>query len=112
MASQSTKRAVGQHFLPEGFVTVPASPTDLITVDTVVFQIAVGNPTNGAITFSVSDKQTVPLNPIKISIDGGSFAILPFGEGTKFLGGITWSGSGAGLVAEIFGTHIGTGTSA
>lgn len=107
MASNSSRRSAPQRTLPEGFSAVPTSPTDVIAKDAIVWQIVVGNPTNGNITFSVSDKQSSPKNPINETVTANSMQLMSFGEGVKFLGGINWTAGGAGLVAEIFGTYNG-----
>lgn len=109
MASNSSRRSAPQRTLIEGLKAVPTSATDVVAKDALVWQIAVGNPTGGGITFSVSDKQASPgpYNPINETVAANSFQIMQFQEGIRFLGGISWQAGGAGLVAEIFGTYNG-----
>lgn len=107
MPSFNTLRSIPQRTLPEGLQAVPTSATDVIAVDAVLFQIAVGNPTTGDITFSVSDKQFSAKNLINETISANSVQLFNFQEGVKMLKGISWTSGGSGLVAEIFGFYIG-----
>ena len=107
MPSFDTLRSIPQRTIPEGLQGVPTSPTDVVTTDAVIFQIAVGNPTAGDITFSVSDKQSSAKNLINETISANSVQLFNFNEGVKMLKGISWTSGGSGLVAEIFGFYNG-----
>lgn len=107
MATNSTRRSYPQRSLTEGLQTVPASPADISTVDSWIFQITVSNPTASGITYTVYDKSTVPLGLLNITIAANSLNVIPFAEGVKMTGGITWGAGGTGLVSEIFGFKTG-----
>lgn len=109
MATNSTKRSYGQRtILTEGLAAVPSSPADISTVDSWIFQITVSNPTASGITYTVYDKHTVPLGLLNITVAANSTNVIPFSEGIKMVGGITWGAGGAGLVSEIFGFKTGS----
>lgn len=107
MASNSSRRSYPQKTLTQGLQAVPSSPADLSTVDSWIFQITVSNNTGSGITFVVSDKQASPLDLLNITVAANSTNVIPFAEGIKMIGGITWDSGGAGLSAEIFGFKTG-----
>ena len=102
MASNSTKRPIGQADVAEGLVVIPTGLTALTTTDTWVFQIAVANSTAGALTLLVTDTQASPLQLVPTaSVPGNSFALFSYPEGVKLIKGMKWQASGTGLHAEV-----------
>lgn len=99
-------RSIPATQLPGGIVAVPTSPADVVAFTTFLFQISVANTTASPITFTVKDKQTVPLNIIPTqSIAANVTVVFSWPEGLKCLGGVNWTSGGAGLQAEVFGVY-------
>ncbi len=88
---------------------VPATPTTFSSVNSWIKQISVANTTAGALTFTVLDKQSVPKTLVPtISIAANTAVLFNYTDDCQFMsGGITWSGSGVGLVGSISGFMIG-----
>ena len=105
MASASTRRAVGQKSLPQGFVAVPSTLTELTAVDTWIFQIVVSNTTGAPVTFLVQDQQGTPRKLVPtISLGANSVTVLDFPEGVLMKSGVKWqAGAATSLDAEVFG---------
>lgn len=91
----------------DALVAVPSSLTDFTAVTASLFSVAVHNPTGGAITLTVTDKQGTPVQLVSVSIVASGTFLLESFYSIPMLGGIRWGGSGAGLVGSIVAT-IGT----
>ena len=87
-------------------VAVPTSPTDVVAKDAMIYQIVIVNPTAGAITITIEDKDDTPselLEAVSIAANTTYVVAFPFGE--HMVGGISWTSSGAGLKARIYGYY-------
>lgn len=103
MASGSTRRSALNEEIMWGVVAVPTSATALSSSTTMVFQIAIHNPTAGAITFAMTDNDTVPLSIVSISVPANQMYSFNYEDGCVYIGGVKWSAGSAGLVGEIVG---------
>lgn len=103
MSSYSTKRPVPNIQLPGGLQTVPGSATNLTSTDTMVFQVFLANKTAGAVTVTITDRQTSAKSLLgAVSVAANSSLILNFEEGVNLVGGLAWSASAASSIdAEI-----------
>lgn len=98
------EREIPQREIASGLQAIPTSSTDLATADAYIFQIVANNTGATSRTITVKDKQASPLDLITAAnVDPGVPAVFVFPQGVRMKGGITWSASGAGLVAEVFG---------
>jgi len=103
-ASNSSRRSAAQKVVLEGLQSVPTSGTDLTTTDTWLWQVTVGCGSTGR-TITVSDKQSSPLTILNaVSIAANQTFVIAWPEAIKMIGGVNWSASGTGCVAEIYGT--------
>lgn len=105
----TTQRSSPQREITAGLQSVPNTPTDVTTTDSVIFQITVANTTGGAVTFTVTDKATSPKTLLPtVSIAANTAYVAVFPSGVWMTGGISWSASAASsLTAEIYGTYKG-----
>jgi len=104
MASLDSARMRGQSQIPDGLKVVPNSAADLTTTDTWIFQIVVANKTGSAVTFTVKDKQSTPLELFNaVSLAANSITVAAFPEGVKMIGGVNWvAGTASALIAEVY----------
>lgn len=97
----------GTKEIGNGLVAVPTSATDLTTTDTWINQIILVNTTAGALTVTINDKQGSPLALVPtVSLAANTLYITVFPFAVKMTSGISWSASGAGINAEIFGYKV------
>jgi hypothetical protein len=79
---------------------VPTSTTAVTTYDAYLQTITISNPTAGAITFTLSDRQGSPIAAIPtVSIPANTVYVVVWPEGRSYWcpGGFTVSAGGAGL---------------
>ena len=107
MASLSAARyAALPNKFSESLAAVPAVSADLATKNATIWQIHVANPTAGAISFTVTDKQSTPRNVIPVvSIAANTAYVCSWPEGLFCESGVAWVASGAGLEASIVGGY-------
>jgi len=107
MASLSAARyAAMPNKFSESLAAVPAVAADLATKDAMIWQIHVSNPTAGAITFTVTDKQATPRNVLPVvSIAANTAYVCSWPEGLFCSSGLAWVASGVGLEASIVGGY-------
>lgn len=82
---------------------VPTSTTVVTTSDAYLKGFTVNNPTAGAITFTLADRQGSPLQAVgPVSIAAGTTYIIVWPEGRPYWapGGFTILAGGAGLVIQ------------
>lgn len=103
-----TDRPLGQKQLAGALAVVPAVAANVTTTHTWIFQIVVVNKTAGAITFTLTDRNTVPLDLLTaVSLPANSILIADFPEGMYMPNGVTWSASaGTSLNGSITGYYI------
>lgn len=98
-------RAMPSRELSGVLQAVPAVATNFNSANTWVMEILVSNNTAGALTFTITDRQTSPqalATAISIPANSGLlFNFEPFGQ--YMPGGIVWNASGAGMTGSIFG---------
>ena len=107
-ASNSTKITFPKtqvNSLPQ---VVPDVSTAVSTTDTYIFQITAANVTASAVTFTVTDRQTVPLDLLKsVSIAANTTYVIAFPEGVKMKNGFTWiSGTTSALNGSVVAFKI------
>lgn len=107
MASLSAERyAAMPNKFSESLAAVPAVSADLATKDAMIWQIHVSNPTAGAITFTVTDKQATPRNVLPVvSIAANTAYVISWPEGLFCDSGVAWVASGVGLEAAVIGGY-------
>lgn len=77
---------------------VPTSPTVVTNQDAYPKTVVVSNPTGGAITFTLADRQTSPVSLLPaVSIAANSTVVVVFPAGYWCPGGFTVAGSDVGL---------------
>lgn len=108
MPSLTSKRSLYRYEIMQALAVVPNSATDLSTTDSIIYQIVIANMTSGAITITITDKNTTPLDLMKaVSIAAFTTPVVAFPEGVLMKGGINWVASGASsLNGQIFGLKI------
>lgn len=87
---------------------IPTGLTAVTSVDTEIYEINVSNPTAGAITFLVQDKQTSPQVEIPtISVPPNVVDLAVYtGVGLLSKGGVSWQAGSAGLVGSLRGRRL------
>lgn len=81
---------------------VPQVAADLSTKDTYLFQISLTNGTAGALTVTVTDKQTSAKNVMDAaSIPANTTVAFNWEEGLFCKNGLTWVASGAGIDGSV-----------
>jgi hypothetical protein len=81
---------------------VPTSAADLSTADTYLFQVSLTNGTGGALTVTLTDKQTSAKNVMEVTtIGAGTTVAFNWEEGLFCKGGLTWVASGAGIDGAV-----------
>ena len=81
---------------------VPTVAADLATTDTFLFQFSFTNGTAGALTITVTDKQTSAKNVMDVtSIPAATTVAFNWEEGLFCKGGLTWVASGAGIDGSV-----------
>jgi len=106
MASLSSKRTLFRYEIQQALTVVAdTTPATICSTDAIIYQIVVANVTGGAVTFTVTDINTAPLDLLKtVSIAANSTSVLSFPEGVLMVGGIKWlAGASASLNGQIFG---------
>lgn len=75
---------------------VPNSATDLATKDCTLYSVNICNTTAGAVTFTLTDKQSTPRNVFKAqSIAANTTLAVSWNEGIPMSGGLAWTASAA-----------------
>lgn len=106
MASNSSRRSAAQKPITEGLQAVPKIAADLTTTTSWIWQLTFVNTTAGALTVTVADKNTVPLDLLDtVSLAANTTTIYSFPESVKMIGGINWVASDDGIIAEVYGTY-------
>ena len=83
-------------------MAVPTSTADVVTGDVRVNVITLTNTTGSAITVTVSDKQTSPLDFLTaVSVAANSTYVVEIPDMRLFPGGVSWSASGSGMVGYM-----------
>lgn len=88
-----------QKQISEANTAVPAAPADLTTTDTWLFEMTLCNPTGGALTITLLNREVSPKTVVKKAVAANDTVTLSFPYGCKFVSGVNWVGSGAGLIA-------------
>ncbi len=109
MASRSAIRTTGQRELDNTLVVLTNSATAKISADCVIYQLVFNNKTAGAITVTVTDQNTSPLDLLTaISIPANTVEIVFFQEGQYMPGGFKWSASAnSSINASVVGYYRG-----
>lgn len=88
---------------------IPASTTDVTTVDSWISSITVQLPASAgaSVLLTVEDKQASPVALLDgVSIDPGQIMNLQFDPPARMPGGITWEGDATGLIGTIRGWRV------
>lgn len=94
MASRSCIRTTGQKELTSKLQVLTNSPVAVTSKDCVIFQLSFTNKTAGAITVTVTDGQTSPLDLMTaVSLPANSLTVAVWPEGQYMPGGFSWSAS-------------------
>lgn len=96
-----------------GMIAVPAASTAFpipaggpaLKFTSWVEQIAVNNPTAGALTFTVTDNSGNALISAQ-SLAAGANTMFSYPRPVKLAGGGKWTGSAAGLLAELKAYYV------
>lgn len=108
MISQAAELRTGfKNSITAGLQTVPNSSTDVTTTDTLLFQITVANKSGGAVTLTITDKQSSAKTLIPtLSIAANTVQIYDWPAGVLLKSGMNWVASAASsLDAEICGMY-------
>jgi hypothetical protein len=92
----------------DGLQAVPAVLTALAPLaqfNVWIEQIVVSNPTAAAVTLTVQDAAANKLIPA-VSLAAASNTVFSFPRPVKFVGGASWLGSAAGLIAEVKAFYV------
>ena len=98
----------GTKEIGNGLVAVPTVAADLTTTDTWINQIILANTTEGAVTVTITDKNSggaVTLIP-NVSLAANTLYITVFPFAVKMTGGVNWVAGSTGITAEIFGYKV------
>lgn len=83
---------------------IPNGSTDELSTDVWMHELHITNPTGGAITVTVQDRQAVPIVMVPgISLAAGGMISMDSAAGRAMLNGITWIASAPGLHGYIIG---------
>ncbi len=94
MASNSTKAAIAQKEVAGALQVLTNTPTNATATDTWIFQLVFNNKTGGAVTVTVTDNATVPLDLLTtVSIAANTAYVIVFPEGQYMPNGFKWSAS-------------------
>lgn len=103
-ASRSTLNTFGRVQISQTLVTLPAVAADLTTKDTMLFQLTLSNITGGAVSVTITDKQSSPVTLMSVSIPAGTIVVVAWPEGQFMKGGVNWvAGAGSSINGSVFG---------
>ena len=104
MASLSTRRqGYDKYISTAGLAAVPTSLTTVSTSNTLLYQLAVNNPTAAGITLTVTDGQASPVTLASLTVPANSIYAFNWEEGVLMVSGVKWQAGGAGLTGELVG---------
>ncbi len=109
MASNSTKSSIAQKALDNSLVVLTNSAVAKISVDCWIFQLVFVNKTAGAVTVTVTDQNTTPLDLLTaVSLAANSTTVAVFPEGQYMPGGFKWNASAnTSINASVVGFYKG-----
>lgn len=106
LLAECPSRTQFQGNITDGLRAVPAVAADISTKDVLLYQLTIVNPTAGAITITIVDKQSSAKTLLgAVSIAANTTYVVAFPCGVKLKSGMNWVASGAGLHAEIYGFY-------
>ena len=92
------EKAKGGYNLLIGPKVIPTSATDECIVDCWIHTLHITNPTAGAITVTVQDRQAVPITLVPGEIlNAGDWFSMESSSGRAFPGGFSWQATAPGL---------------
>ena len=104
--AECPSRTQFQGVITDGLRAVPAVAADISTKDVLLYQLTIVNPTAGAITITIVDKQSSAKTLLgATSIAANTTYIVSWPCGVKLKSGMNWVASGAGLHSEIYGFY-------
>lgn len=104
MASLSTRRqGYDKWIMTSGLAAVPTSLTAVSTTNTLLYQLAVNNPTAAGIVLTVTDGQASPITLASVTVPANSMYAYNWSEGILMISGVKWQAGGAGLTGELVG---------
>ena len=87
-------------------VALPTSAGVAVTATTWLDMVTLTNTTGGALTVTISDRQTSPVVILPtVSIPANTLIVVQFG-GTRMDGGFTWVASGSGVNGYFRGRQV------
>ncbi len=107
MASLSSKFTSPQKMVSPALQVLPNTATSVTTTDTWIYQIALNNKTGGAITVTITDINTSPLDLVTaVSIAANTTYVIVFPEGQYMPNGFKWSASaGSSINGSVNATY-------
>lgn len=109
MASRSCKRTTGQKELSSALQVLTDTSTAAISKTCVIFQLVFNNKTGGAITVTVTDQNTSPLDLLTaVSLAANTTTVFDYPEGQYMPGGFKWNASAnTSINASVVGYYVG-----
>ena len=90
-----------------GIQTLPTTATALTTTDTYIYRLTLTNPTGGAVTVTITDRDTPAKTLLSVSVPAGSSLVYNYASSPVLAkNGVTWQ-AGAAITAEIAAYRVG-----
>lgn len=104
MASLSTRRqGYDKYISTAGLAAVPTSNTSVSTTDTLLYQLAINNPTAAGITLTITTGAASPITLMSVTVPANSSYAYNWEEAVLMVGGVKWQAGGVGLTGELVG---------
>ena len=90
-----------------GIQTLPTTATALTTTDTYIYRLTLTNPTGGAVTVTITDRDTPAKTLLSVSVPAGSSLVYNYASSPVLAkNGLAWQ-AGAAITAEIAAYRVG-----